>query len=70
MLQKRDLAIVAKSFSWQALGLLSMTAIGYITTGSLRSGGTIAGASALVSLITYVAHEKAWDRWLVKLPNR
>lgn len=56
---------LAKAVSWQLLGLLSMMLIGYIFTGSLRTGGGLAITSAVLGTICYIAHERAWSavRW-------
>ena len=34
--------VIAKAVTWQALGLLSMTLIGYFVTGSATQGGLVA----------------------------
>jgi uncharacterized membrane protein len=51
---------VAKAASWQALGLVVMTAITYPITGSVAEGGLVAILGAATGMLTYVLHEKAW----------
>lgn len=52
---------LAKAFSWQFLGLFTMSTIGYAFTGSLSSGGALALVSAAVGFFTYLMHERAWS---------
>lgn len=51
-----------KAILWQAIGLLSMTIIGYLTTGSLQQGGVFALYSTLFGLVMYVVYERLWTR--------
>lgn len=53
---------VAKAITWQALGLLTMTGIGYVVTGSVGAGGMIAAVGAGVGTVCYVIHERVWAR--------
>lgn len=53
---------IAKALTWQVSGLVSMTVLGLIFTGSVGQGAALAGTSALVGLICYVLHERAWAR--------
>jgi len=53
---------LAKTLTWQAIGLLSMTLIGYLVTGSVGAGGGIAAISAMTGAIFYVVHERLWAR--------
>ena len=53
---------IAKAFCWQALGLVVMTVIGYIFTGSAGEGGALALTSAAVGLMNYFLHERMWAR--------
>lgn len=58
----RPIRTVVKSVTWQALGLLSMTIIAYVLTGSIRQGGQIAMFSAGLSVVVYILHERIWAR--------
>jgi len=51
---------IAKALCWQALGVVVMTLIGYLFTGSVSEGGAIAAVSTLVGLLTYIIHERLW----------
>jgi uncharacterized membrane protein len=53
---------VAKALSWQGLGLITMTLIGYLFTGSVGAGGTMAVVASLTGFVCYIAHESAWNR--------
>ena len=56
---------IAKALTWQALGLLVMTLLGFVATGSLRTAGGLALSAAAISTVTYILHERIWDhiRW-------
>lgn len=54
--------VIAKAVTWQCTGMVVTTAIGYALTGSVETGGALAGASALISIFFYVGHERAWTR--------
>jgi len=51
---------VAKAVTWQIAGLIAMTLIGYIMTGSWRSGGGIAVAGMVSGFVSYFLHERIW----------
>lgn len=51
-----------KAIGWQLMGLLSMTVVGFLFTGSLWDGGAIAGVNALVGLMFYILYERVWTR--------
>ena len=53
---------IAKALCWQGLGLIVMTIIGYIFTGSVGEGGALALTSAAVGLMNYFLHERLWAR--------
>jgi len=53
---------IVKALTWQALGLVTMTAIGYAVTGSARAGGAMALASAAIGLVAFIFHERLWAR--------
>ncbi|MEV8465189.1 DUF2061 domain-containing protein [Fluviibacterium sp. DFM31] len=56
------LRTLAKTLTWQGLGLLTMTLIGLAITGSVSAGGTIALIGAGVGAVCYVLHERLWAR--------
>lgn len=53
---------IAKAVSWQLLGLLTMTLIGYLFTGSVAAAGSLAIVTAVIGAVCYVFHERAWNR--------
>ena len=57
-----NLRLLVKAVTWQAMGFLSMTLIGYLATGSVAVGGTIAVTGTVVGFAGYVLHEKLWSR--------
>ncbi|MEM8648105.1 MAG: DUF2061 domain-containing protein, partial [Pseudomonadota bacterium] len=54
--------LITKSFTWQAMGLMVMTLVGYAFTGSVTAGGGIAVASAVIGFLSYFMHEMAWSK--------
>ncbi len=56
---------LVKAASWQLLGLVTMSILGFLFTGSLSSGSALAAASGLLGFFTYLAHERVWAgvRW-------
>ena len=53
---------IAKAVSWQLLGLLSMTLIGYLFTGSVAAAGSLAVVTTIIGAVCYVLHERVWNR--------
>lgn len=62
---------IVKALSWQTIGLVVMTIISYVHTGSLTSALSLAGTSTVLGLISYVIHEKLWQRvsWGTKISS-
>jgi uncharacterized membrane protein len=54
--------MIAKAMCWQVMGLIVMTLIGYIFTGSMSDGGALALTGAAIGMATYFLHEKIWAR--------
>lgn len=53
---------IAKAVSWQASGLVVMTAVTYAVTGSVAEGGIVAVAGSAAGMVSYVVHEKLWAK--------
>ena len=53
---------LAKSVTWQSLGLVTTTATAFALTGSLATGGAMAALSAAIGTVMYALHERAWER--------
>lgn len=51
-----------KALMWQALGLVVMTLVGLVMTGSVRAGGSIAVVNAALGLSLYLIYERLWQR--------
>ncbi|MBY5986384.1 DUF2061 domain-containing protein [Roseovarius atlanticus] len=51
---------LAKAATWQVLGLMVMTLIGFIMTGSVAQGGTYAVITAAIGFVTFFLHERIW----------
>lgn len=56
---------VLKALTWQALGIVTMTALGYPHTGSVLSALTLAVSASASGFVFYLLHEKIWNavRW-------
>lgn len=54
--------MITKSITWQAMGLIVMTLVGYLFTGSVTAGGGIALASAVIGFMSYFMHEMLWSK--------
>lgn len=52
----------AKAFTWQASGLLIMTAVNYVFLGSLQQSMGLSALLTAMGLVTYVIHERLWAR--------
>jgi len=53
-----------KAFTWQVLGILTMTLLSYFYTGSVTTSLSLAFASCAVSFLVFLLHEKLWNRVL------
>ena len=56
---------VLKAVLWQILGLVVMTLVGFVLTGSVRVGGGMALINAALGLVLYLGDERLWQhiRW-------
>jgi uncharacterized membrane protein len=57
--QKRT---VVKAVSWQVMGLVSMTLIAYLFTGSVEGSLGVALSSCATGFVCYFLHERAWAK--------
>ncbi|RYH11538.1 DUF2061 domain-containing protein [Tropicimonas sp. IMCC6043] len=53
---------IVKALTWQAMGLVVMTAITWAVTGSVATGGAVALLGAATGTVTYLLHERLWAR--------
>lgn len=51
-----------KAVLWNVMGLVMMSLVGLVMTGSAFVGGTIAVVNTLIGLSCYVAYERLWTR--------
>ncbi|WP_170477869.1 DUF2061 domain-containing protein [Ruegeria arenilitoris] len=51
---------VVKAIVWNAMGLVVMTIVGLIATGSAAVGGAVAVVNTAVGLTMYVFYERVW----------
>lgn len=56
---------VLKAVLWNLIGLLTMSLVGLVMTGSARLGGAMAFANTAVGLVAYIVYERLWAqvRW-------
>ena len=57
--------LLVKAMTWQFSGLITMTVIGYLISGSFNVGGSIAFLGSIIGFFVYLAHESLWTkiRW-------
>ena len=53
---------LVKAFVWQIMGLVTMSLIGWIVTGSVAQSSSIAVIGTICSFVTYIFHERVWSR--------
>ena len=51
---------IAKALTWRVIGTAEIFAISFWTTGHIATAGHTAGIAAVISVLTYVAHELVW----------
>ncbi|MFT7595188.1 MAG: putative membrane protein [Paracoccaceae bacterium] len=56
---------IVKAVIWNLIGLCVMALVGFVATGSLAVGGTMALINATIGLTTYILYERIWQniRW-------
>ncbi|PJE33422.1 hypothetical protein PSM7751_00036 [Pseudooceanicola marinus] len=53
---------LVKALLWTLLGLLMMSLVGLLFTGSVQLGGAMALVNAALGLLCYMGYERIWDR--------
>lgn len=53
---------LTKAILWNLIGLVSMLTVGFLATGSVALGGTMALVNAALGLSMYVVYERVWAR--------
>ncbi|MEC3861890.1 DUF2061 domain-containing protein [Mesobacterium sp. TK19101] len=51
---------LVKSVLWTVLGICVMALIGFVFTGSLRTGGAMALINAGIGFVSYLLYERLW----------
>ena len=54
--------LIIKSATWQIAGLLTMTIIGFLFTGSFAASSGIAIVGSIAGFISYFLHEIVWSK--------
>lgn len=57
-----QIRLLTKSATWQIMGFLTMTLIGYLFTGSISASGGIAVTGTMIGFVSYFFHEKLWSK--------
>ncbi|WP_420861292.1 DUF2061 domain-containing protein [Algirhabdus cladophorae] len=59
------LRLFSKAITWQVLGFVTMTIVGFLFTGSFAAASGIALVGAASGFVAYFLHEMAWSkvRW-------
>ena len=60
---------MAKTASFAAVHFTVAFSIGYLVTGSVVAGGTLALVEPLCNTVAYYFHEKIWARWQAHQPQ-
>lgn len=55
--RKRSLT---KAVIWNLIGLLMMSLVGFLATGSVAAGGTVALVNTGIGLALYLVYERFW----------
>ena len=53
---------IIKAVLWNVMGLVTMIGVGFVMTGSLVLGGTMAIINTGVGLVCYVLYERLWGQ--------
>ena len=53
---------ILKAILWNILGLAVMALVGFVMTGSVLLGGTMALLNTGIGFLSYVIYERIWSR--------
>lgn len=53
---------IVKAVLWNMLGLVSMALVGFLLTGSISTGGTMAAINTALGFSLYLIYERVWSR--------
>lgn len=51
---------ILKAILWNLLGLVMMLVVGFVATGSLTLGGSIALVNTALGMVCYFLYERCW----------
>lgn len=51
---------VVKALIWNVMGLVMMTLVGLLATGSVALGGVVALVNTAIGLALYIVYERVW----------
>lgn len=51
---------VVKAVIWNVIGLISMSLVGYLATGSVGAGGVMAVVNTAIGFTLYLFYERIW----------
>lgn len=56
---------IVKALVWALIGVISMSVVGFVVTGSWGASGSMAFINTVVGLTSYVIYERIWSgvRW-------
>lgn len=56
---------MVKAVLWNAIGFVSMSLVGLISTGSIAAGGAMALVNTMIGFSLYITYERVWAnvRW-------
>lgn len=56
---------IVKTVVWTLIGLVTMSVVGLIFTGSVSTGGAMALVNASIGFLSYMLYERLWSaiRW-------
>ncbi len=53
---------LVKAIVWNVIGLISMTLVGFLATGSATAGGVMAAINTAIGFACYLIYERVWAR--------
>ncbi|UWQ92530.1 DUF2061 domain-containing protein [Aliisedimentitalea scapharcae] len=53
---------MVKAVIWNVMGLLTMTIVGFLATGSVAAGGVMAVVNTAIGFGMYLFYERVWAR--------
>jgi uncharacterized membrane protein len=51
---------IVKAFTWQAMGLVTMTGLAFLLSGDIAMAGGFALSAAATGFVFFIVHERIW----------